>query len=406
MKMKNPIKVLALTILSLSAVAGISSCGGESETVFNAGLITLHGDTSTYDANFIEAFKAACKAKNVKPIITTDVDESADCTTAADNLVDQGCKFIFADSFGHESFLMESARKAPEVKFSHATGTQAHTANLDNFSNAFASIYEGRYLAGVTAGLKLKDMLEKDPNTSKVIGYVGAHPYAEVVSGYTSYYLGVKSIVNDVTMKVLYTGSWYDEAKEKTAANTLINTHKASIISQHADSWGAPTACETAGVPNVSYNGSTEANCKNTYLVSSKIDWQPYFEYCFDKVLANESIEKDYTGKLGSTLYNGSVALSPLGKKAPVSGTEEKLNEVAGQLRDGSLKVFDCSKFTVDGEHLTSYLADVNSDAAFTPDTEVIKTENGVTYFAESEFRSAPYFDVRIDGIEELGNVQ
>ena len=404
--MKNPIKVLALTILSLSAVAGISSCGETSETVFSAGLITLHGDTSTYDANFIEAFKAACKAKNVKPIITTDVGESADCTVAADNLVDQGCKYIFADSFGHESFLMESARKAPEVKFSHATGTQAHTANLDNFSNAFASIYEGRYLAGVTAGLKLKDMLEKDPNTSKVIGYVGAHPYAEVVSGYTSYYLGVRSIVSDVTMKVLYTGSWYDETKEKTAANTLINNYKASVISQHADSWGAPTACEKAGVPNVSYNGSTEKNCKNTYLVSSKIDWQPYFEHCFDKVLANENIEKDYTGTLGSTLYNGSVALSPLGQKAPVSGTEAKLNEVADALRDGSLKVFDCSKFTVNGEHLTSYIADVNSDPAYTPDTEVIKTEGGVTYFAESEFRSAPYFDVRIDGIEELGNVQ
>ena len=327
--MKNPIKVLALTILSLSAVAGISSCGETSETVFSAGLITLHGDTSTYDANFIEAFKAACKAKNVKPIITTDVGESADCTVAADNLVDQGCKYIFADSFGHESFLMESARKAPEVKFSHATGTQAHTANLDNFSNAFASIYEGRYLAGVTAGLKLKDMLEKDPNTSKVIGYVGAHPYAEVVSGYTSYYLGVRSIVSDVTMKVLYTGSWYDETKEKTAANTLINNYKASVISQHADSWGAPTACEKAGVPNVSYNGSTEKNCKNTYLVSSKIDWQPYFEHCFDKVLANENIEKDYTGTLGSTLYNGSVALSQLGQKAPVSGTAAKLNELA-----------------------------------------------------------------------------
>ena len=175
---------------------------------------------------------------------------------------------------------------------------------------------------------------------------------------------------------------------------------------QHADSWGAPTACEKAGVPNVSYNGSTEKNCKNTYLVSSKIDWQPYFEHCFDKVLANENIEKDYTGTLGSTLYNGSVALSQLGQKAPVSGTEAKLNEVADALRDGSLKVFDCSKFTVNGEHLTSYMADVNSDPAYTPDTEVIKTEGGVTYFAESAFRSAPYFDVRIDGIEELGNVK
>jgi len=179
----------------------------------------------------------------------------------------------------------------------------------------------------------------------------------------------------------------------------------ASIISQHADSWGAPTACEKAGVPNISYNGSTESNCKNTYVVSSKINWQPYFEYCFDQVAANKPIEKDYCGSLGSTLYNGSVALAPLGKLAPATNTEAKLNEVAGKLRDGSLKVFDCSKFTVKGEHLTTYMADVNSDAAYTPDTEVIKTENGVTYFAESEFRSAPYFDIIIDGITPIGTV-
>ncbi len=395
--MKNPIKVLALTILSLSAVAGISSCGETSETVFSAGLITLHGDTSTYDANFIDAFKAACKAKNVKPIITTDVGESADCTVAADNLVDQGCKYIFADSFGHESFLMESARKAPEVKFSHATGTQAHTANLDNFSNAFASIYEGRYLAGVTAGLKLKDMLEKDPNTSKVIGYVGAHPYAEVVSGYTSYYLGVRSIVSDVTMKVLYTGSWYDETKEKTAANTLINNYKASVISQHADSWGAPTACEEKNIPNVSYNGSTVEKCPNTFIIASKINWAPYFEYAIDCVQNDKAIDTDWTG----TIATGSVEITAPGTAA-AKGTQEKLDAVIAGLKDGSIKVFDCSTFTVDGKPLTSFIADVDDAGDYVPETNVIKTENGVTFFDESAYRSAPYFDIRIDGITEV----
>ncbi len=400
-------KLNLLVTLSLLAVPSLfmTSCD---EGEFKVGLICLHDESSSYDANFIDSMYRALDNLGLERDqleLVTGVKEDNSCYEAATDLA-SSCEIVFADSFGHEKYLLKAAQENEDVYFCHSTGTKAHTAGLDNFFNAFASIYEGRYLAGVTAGLKLKDMLEKDPNTSKVIGYVGAHPYAEVVSGYTSYYLGVRSIVSDVTMKVLYTGSWYDETKEKTAANTLINNYKASVISQHADSWGAPTACEKAGVPNVSYNGSTEKNCKNTYLVSSKIDWQPYFEHCFDKVLANENIEKDYTGTLGSTLYNGSVALSPLGQKAPVSGTEAKLNEVADALRDGSLKVFDCSKFTVNGEHLTSYMADVNSDPAYTPDTEVIKTEGGVTYFAESEFRSAPYFDVRIDGIEELGNVQ
>ncbi|HBE98634.1 MAG TPA: hypothetical protein DDW18_01090 [Firmicutes bacterium] len=263
--------------------------------------------------------------------------------------------------------------------------------------------------------MKLKSMVEADATTSKKIGYVGAFTYAEVISGYTSYFLGVRSIVSDVTMDVTFTGSWYDEAAEKTAAETLIS-NGCSIISQHADSWGAPTACETANVPNISYNGSTESRCPNTFVVSSKINWEPYFRYCFQQIKAGKSIDTDWTGELGDTLYDGSVALSELGKKGAAEGTEDKLKEVAGKLRDGSLKVFDTSTFTVSGEnvttnvkvdaegHLTSYKADVDFDAAYTHDTEVIETKNGKTYFAESEKRSAPYFDVQIDGITLLNS--
>lgn len=258
-------------------------------------------------------------------------------------------------------------------------------------------------------------MIEANPSTSKKIGYIGAYTYAEVISGYTSYFLGVRSIVSDVTMDVTFTGSWYDEAAEKSAAETLISKG-CSIISQHADSWGAPTACETAGVPNISYNGSTESRCPNTFVISSKINWEPYFRYCFQQIKEGKSIDTDWTGELGSTLYDGSVALSEAGKKGAVSGTEAKLNEVAGKLRDGSLKVFDTSTFTVSGEnvkdsmkvdaqgHLTSYKANVNFDKDFTPDTEVIETKNGKTYLAESEKRSAPYFDVQIDGITLLNS--
>ena len=249
-------------------------------------------------------------------------------------------------------------------------------------------------------------MISKDATTSHKIGYVGAYPYAEVVSGYTSYFLGVRSIVSDVTMDVTFTSSWYDETKEKNAANALIEGG-CSIISQHADSMGAPSACETAKVPNISYNGSTGEKCPDTYMVSSRINWQPYFEYCFDAVKNGTEIATDWTGGLGDTLYTGSVCLAELGKHV-AEGTETKLKEVHKQLKDGKLKVFDCSKFTVDGKTVTTFEADVDTDANFTPDHEAVKTEKidgkDVTYIDESAsgLRSAPYFTLDIDGINKL----
>ncbi len=400
--MKKGLVSLAVAGLALLSVTGCqTNSSSSSASSLKVGLITLHDSNSTYDKNFIDAFNAACKKMNVTAVIKNNIEEGESAYTAAADLVDQGCKFIFADSFGHEDYILKAAKEFTDVQFSHATGTKAHTEKLSNFHNAFASIYQGRYLAGVAAGMKLKSMIEADASTSKKIGYVGAYPYAEVKSGFTSYYLGVKSIVSDVTMSVKYTNSWYDETGEKNAANALISAG-CSIISQHADSWGAPTACEEKSVPNVTYNGSTESKCPNTYLISSKVNWEPYFEYAIGQVKDSKAIDTDWCQGLGDDLASGSVALADPGAKAAVSGTKAKLEEIAKKLKDGSLKVFDCSTFTVNGEHLTSYMADVDTDANYTKDTEVIKKENGVTYFAESEFRSAPYFDIDIDGITEL----
>lgn len=405
--MKKTIKKILLTsLLATTGTLALASCNMGGNDKIKVGLIALHDVNSTYDKNFIDAFKAACEAKGMEAVIKTNIPESEKVTETADDLVDQGCKFVFADSFGHEAHLLKTARKNPEVQFSHATGTTAHTENVANFHNAFASIYEGRYLAGVAAGLKLKEMISKDATTSHKIGYVGAYPYAEVVSGYTSYFLGVRSIVSDVTMDVTFTSSWYDETKEKNAANALIEGG-CSIISQHADSMGAPSACETAKVPNISYNGSTGEKCPDTYMVSSRINWQPYFEYCFDAVKNGTEIATDWTGGLGDTLYTGSVCLAELGKHV-AEGTETKLKEVHKQLKDGKLKVFDCSKFTVDSKTVTTFEADVDTDANFTPDHEAVKTEKidgkDVTYIDESAsgLRSAPYFTLDIDGINKL----
>ena len=325
----------------------------------------------------------------------TNIPEGQECYEAAADLVDSGCNFIFADSFGHEDYMIQAAKKFPEVQFCHATGTRAHTEGLANFHNAFASIYEGRYLAGIAAGMKLNEMIESGKITADqaVIGYVGAYTYAEVVSGYTSFFLGARSVCESATMKVTFTGAWYDETAEKEAANKLID-QGCVLISQHADSMGAPTACENAGVPNVSYNGSTIAACPNTFIVSSRIDWAPYFKYAIGCVQSGTEIAKDWTG----TLATGSVVLTDFNENAAAAGTTEAVAAVRAELEAGTRQVFDLATFTVDGAAISSYMADVDTDANYTPDTEVV--ENGA--FQESKFRSAPYFDLKIDGIELL----
>ena len=390
--------VLAFAMLAVACVL-FASCGNKTSD-FKIGVICLHDETSTYDLNFINAIEGAQKALGLSDdqvIIIKNVPEGNECLDAAKDLVDQGCKVIFADSFGHESFMIQAAKTYPEVMFCHATGTKAHTENLPNYFIAFASIYEGRYLAGVAAGLKLNELKEagKLKGDAPKMGYVGAFPYAEVISGYTAFYLGAKSVCPNVVMDVTFTGQWYDVTAEQQAAEKLINVQKCDLISQHADSMGAPGACESAGVPNVSYNGSTETACPNTFIISSRIDWQPYFELIIKAVKDNDGkIPVDYTG----TLSTGSVALTAIGKKAPAAGTQAKLDEVKAKLESGEIKVFDTNAFTVGGEKITTFMADVDDLGDYQGDTEAVKDG----YFHESEYRSAPYFTLEIDGITLL----
>ena len=406
--MKKFLAMLLALVMALSLVAcgekdqpdnnGGSDDNQQAATVM-VGFITLHDENSTYDKNFIDAAKAACATlglvENENYFIKTNVGETEQCAEVAADLVDAGCNIIFADSFGHEPYMIEVAKENPEVQFCHSTGTRAHTEGLANYHNAFASIYEGRYLAGIAAGMKLNAMIEAGDIKAEEakMGYVGAFTYAEVVSGYTSFFLGARSVCPTVTMDVTFTGSWYDETLEKEGAEKLIQGG-CKLISQHADSLGAPTACENAGVPNVSYNGSTKDACPNTFIVSSRIDWAPYYEMCIKAVMDGTEIPADWTG----TLKTGSVVLTDVNEAVAAAGTADAIKEAAAKLEAGEIHVFDCSTFTVKGEALTTYMADVDTDADYTPDTEVV--HDG--YFAESEFRSAPYFDLEIDGITRL----
>ena len=396
--MKNLRKVLAI-LLALGLVLGFAACGDtvdeKPDDKLKVGFIFLHDENSTYDLNFINAAKAACDELGVEMIPKYNIPEGNECFEEACDLVDRGCSIVFADSFGHEDFMIQAAQKYPDVQFCHATGTKAHTANLPNFHNAFASIYEGRYLAGIAAGMKLNEMIEAGqfkPEEAKM-GYVGAFTFAEVMSGYTSFYLGAKSVCPTVTMDVQFTGSWYDETAEKEAANVLIS-NGCKLISQHADSMGAPTACENAGIPNVSYNGSTVAACPNTFIVSSRIDWTPYFRYMINCVVNGEEIATDWC----KGIPEGSVVLTDINEQAAAAGTAEAIEAAKAELIAGTRHVFDTSTFTIGGEAVTSYMADVDTDENYTKDTEVVSDG----YFHESEFRSAPYFDAQIDGITLL----
>lgn len=408
--MKLTKKILAVVLSVLFVVGVFAGCSANNAddkgektkssatSDMKVGFIFLHDENSTYDKNFITAADEACKTLGIadeNKIYKTNVPEGQECAEAAEDLVDKGCSIIFADSFGHEPYIIEVAKKYPDVQFCHSTGTRAHTEGVSNYHNAFASIYEGRYLAGVAAGMKLNQMIENGEFDAKdaKIGYVGAYTYAEVISGYTSFFLGARSVCPSATMEVQFTGSWYDEAVEKEAANTLI-ANGCKLISQHADSMGAPTACENAGVPDVSYNGSTVSACPNTFIVSSRINWAPYYEYAIKAVMDGKKIDADWTG----TLATNSVLLTDVNEKAAAPGTQKAIDEAKAKLEDGSLQVFDTDTFTVDGKKLDSYKADVDTDDKYTPDTEVI--EDGA--FKESKFRSAPYFDVKIDGIKLL----
>lgn len=394
---KKLLSLCIVVVMIASLCSAMTSCSTD-DGVFRLGVILLHDEDSTYDLNFIEAVNKAATALGLtedQVIMKRDIDESNECYEAAADLVDEGCDVIFANSFGHETYLLKAAEDFPKVQFCHATGTMAHTAGLDNFHNAFASIYEGRYLAGVAAGLKLNEMIDDGKITAEQakMGYVGAFTYAEVISGYTSFYLGAKSVCPSVTMEVQFTGSWYHEVEEKNAATALIN-NGCVLISQHADSMGAPSVCQEKKIPNISYNGSTVNSCPDTFIVSSKIDWTPYFKYICESVQNGTEIKTDWTG----TLESGSVALSEVNTQAAAEGTQAYLDDVKAKLISGEIKVFDTANFKVNGETLTSYMADVNTDKNFEKDTEAIS--NG--YFHESEYRSAPYFDIQIDGIKLL----
>lgn len=405
--MKKIVSMLLVVAMMLCGVAFAE--GGVAKEDLKIGFIAIGDENEGYTANFLNGVQEMMTALGLSQdqlIVKTNIGENELCGDAAAELADAGCQIVFANSFGHESYVMQAAMEYPEVQFCHATGVNAAASGLSNMHNFFGAIYEARYVAGVVAGMKLNEMIAdgKITEDQAVIGYVGAFPFAEVVSGYTSFFLGARSVCPSVTMSVKYTNSWGDFALEKEAAEALI-AQGCVLISQHADTTGAPTACEAANVPCVGYNISMIATAPNNALVSSAINWGPYMTMAVESVLNGEAFPADWCG----TYADGGVRTTELNAAAVAEGTEEAVAQTEAALKEGTLKVFDTAAFTVQpsdngvyttdeaGHVLTCLALDTNGDYVADSGEAIV---DGA--FAESALRSAPYFELRIDGITEL----
>lgn len=401
-------KFLAV-LLSVAMVLGVAGCGSsnsstkaddtkdaattEAASDIKVGFIFIGDENETYTYAHVLGAKEMQEALGLSDdqiIYKWNIPENEQCYDAAVDLAEQGCNIIFANSFGHEDYIIQAAQEYPDVQFCHATGYKAASSGLSNMHNYFTSVYQSRYVSGVVAGMKLAELYGAD--TDVKIGYVGAYSYAEVISGFTAYFLGVRSICPNVTMEVKYTGSWANQALEKETAEALI-ADGCVLISQHADTTGAASACEAAKVYDVGYNVSMMEAAPNYALTSASIKWGPYYTYATQSVINGESFETDWC----RGHEDGAVWITELNEAAVAEGTKEKVDETWAAIDDGSLKVFDTSKWTVNGETITS--------------TANIDGYNGVEYispdgyFMESELASAPSFNFIVDGITELNTV-
>ena len=417
MKKVLALVLVAILVLCASAMAevSVSTTAAELEltgdpTAIKVGVILVGDENEGYTYAHIEGIQKAAEALGVPAENITwkySVAEDATCYDAAAEMADAGCNVVFTNSYGHQTYCQQAAAEFPETQFVAMTGDTANRAGLENFSNAFTKVYESRYVSDVVAGMKIAELIANDglsaenfdENGNVKVGYVGAYPYAEVVSGYTAFFLGIKSVVENVVMDVTYTNSWFDITAEAEAANALMSSG-CVIIGQHADSTGAPSAVQAAQdagkvAYSIGYNVDMLAVAPTAALTSATNVWEVYYEYALKTVINGEKIARNWAAGYAE----GAVAITELGESC-AEGTAEKVAEVEAALKDGSLKVFDTSKFTVGGETVTSTFA-TDTDGDFVYDTDEAIIDGA---YCESYYQSAPSFSLRIDGINELLN--
>ena len=429
-------KKIASLVMAIAMVLTVSalftSCGSGDASGLKIGAILVGDETEGYTKAHMDGIKEAAKSLGIADsqiIWKYKVEENSACLDAATDLVGQGCSVVISNSYGHQTFMVQAAEQFPDVTFVSMTGDFAAISGVSNFKNGFTKIYEARYVAGVVAGMKLEQLLNDgvisrdatpehfDENGNAKIGYVGAYNYAEVVSGYTAFFLGIQSVVPNVTMEVNYTNSWFDIDKEAATAEALV-ANGCVIIGQHADSTGAPSACEKLlgqgkVCYSVGYNVDMLETAPNAALTSPTNTWAEFYKDLFK--LAVDGKANEFGVDVAKGFKENGVATTTLGPSC-APGTAERVAQVEQDIKNGSLKVFDTSKFTVSAEQTTcavetdaeGHLTSCKVDMSFMDWSTMTAIYQGETKecivngeFEESTFRSAPYFSVRIDGIIE-----
>ena len=403
---------LVLVLAMLVSVLSLTACGDKANADFKVGMILIGDETEGYSKAHIDGLKKAAENLGLTEdqiLWRYNIPESDAVTSAAEQLVAEGCSLVITNSYGHQDYTLEAAKEYPDVQFLAMTGDTAKAVTdagtVSNLSNAFNGVYESRYVSGVVAGLKIKELEENgklsdanyDADGNIKLGYVGAFTFAEVISGYTSFFLGARSVVPNVSMEVYYTSSWSDFDGEKAAAEILINDG-CVVIGQHADTAGAPTAVETAhdggkDVYCVGYNVSMLNVAADSAMTSATADWSVYYTYAVETAMKGEKVATNWTG----AYKEGAVGITELGANA-AEGTADYVADIEKQLKDGTLHVFDINTFTVEGQKVESYFG-YDTDGDFVYDTEEVIIDG---YFHESYVQSAPAFNLHIDGITEL----
>lgn len=367
---------VVLSVMMLASLIVLPASAEEAVTLDNIKIGFVHvsdpsdmGYTYNHDLG-TQKMQADLGLRDDQIINKYNIPESDECADAIQELIDDGCNIIFATSFGFENYMIAAAEENPDIEFCHATGYQAAGTGLANMHNYFGKIFQARYLSGIVAGLK---SLETGNN---MLGYVAAMPFAEVISGYTSFYLGAKSVNPDVTMKVMYTNSWNDPTAEAQTAQALIDAG-CGIVSQHCDSTATATTCENNGAFHVGYNSSMISVAPNASLTSAVWDWSKYLTYAVNCVVSGEAIATDWAGDLAS----GMCDISELNESIVAEGTDAAVEAARAAIVSGELQVFAGPLTDVDGN-------------------EVVAEGD---YFDESGSASAPSWAYILQGIEVIG---
>ncbi|MCI7323641.1 MAG: BMP family ABC transporter substrate-binding protein [Lachnospiraceae bacterium] len=355
---KEQIRVYGMTLLGALSLILILSAAGllvhsrKTDETIRVGFVYV-GDSSTgYTNNFYEAQKAVEKAygDSVVTIAKYNVPEDK-AEVALQELIAEECKLIFSTSYGYGETTKIFAKAYPEIQFCQATCANANEEPyLDNYHTFMGRIYEGRYVSGVAAGMKLRELIDEGKITGEQakVGYVAAFPYAEVISGYTSFLLGVRSVAPEAVMTVKYTNTWGDYHLEKECAKKLID-EGCVIISQHSDTIGPASACEetdrSQNVFFVSYNESMSDIAPTTYLTGCKINWEPYILEAVEAVLYDKEIEKQVEGTIygndvGAGFEKSWVEMLEINEFVAAEGTKEKVESLIRDFKNNKVRVF------------------------------------------------------------------